>query len=96
MPVVDREVQKKQGNDMNEKSLLDAPIDERMKSFPENLIPKVIPTSRAMIKRQLMKQGRFHGTGSLESFLKQFEVCANHNQWPESEKTDFLECTLDK
>lgn len=80
----------------NEQSLLDAPIVERTKSWPENLLTKVMPTGRPMIKRQFMKPSRFDGSGSLESFLKQFEVCANHNQWSENERTDFLQCALDK
>ena len=43
-----------------------------------------------------MKPGRFDGTGSLESFLAQFEVCARHNRWTASDKVDFLRCSLEK
>ena len=39
-----------------------------------------------------MKPGKFDGTGSLESFLVQFEVCARHNRWTASDKTDYLRC----
>lgn len=47
-------------------------------------------------KRHFMKPGRFDGTGSLESFLRQFEVCSSHNLWSRKEKADFLQCSLDK
>jgi len=43
-----------------------------------------------------MKPGKFDGTGSLESFLTQFEVCAKYNRWSSEDKTDFLRCALDK
>src|SRR6218665_1699199 len=43
-----------------------------------------------------MKPGRFDGTGSLESLLSQFEVCARHNRWTNSGKTDYLRCSLEK
>lgn len=43
-----------------------------------------------------MKPGKFDGTGSLESFLTQFEVCARHNKWTGVDKVDFLRCALDK
>ena len=49
-----------------------------------------------LARRQFMKPARYDGTGSLESFLRQFEVCANHNQWTSKEKTDFLQCSLEK
>src|SRR6218665_3606800 len=43
-----------------------------------------------------MKPGKFDGTGSLDSFLAQFEVCARHNQWTATDKVDFLQCALEK
>src|SRR5678815_3686304 len=43
-----------------------------------------------------MKPGKFDGTGSLESFLVQFEVCARHNKWTASDKMDYLRCSLEK
>jgi len=43
-----------------------------------------------------MKPNKFDGTGSLESFLAQFEVCARHNRWTAVDKVDFLRCSLDK
>jgi transposase InsO family protein/predicted aspartyl protease len=43
-----------------------------------------------------MKPGKFDGTGSLESFLVQFDVCARHNKWTDAEKADFLRCSLEK
>jgi len=47
-------------------------------------------------RRTHMKPGRFDGTGSLESFLAQFEVCAKYNHWTEGDRVDFLRCALDK
>lgn len=47
-------------------------------------------------KKIPMKPGKFDGTGSLESFLAQFDVCARHNQWSNADKVDFLRCALDK
>src|SRR6218665_3849242 len=43
-----------------------------------------------------MKPGKFDGTGSLESFLAQFEVCCRHNRWSAVDKVDFLRCALEK
>src|SRR5678816_4184140 len=43
-----------------------------------------------------MKPGKFDGTGSLESFLVQFEVCATHNRWTDADKSDHLRCSLEK
>lgn len=43
-----------------------------------------------------MKPNKFDGTGSLESFLTQFDVCARHSRWSASEKVDFLRCSLSK
>lgn len=44
----------------------------------------------------MMKPEKFDGTGSLESFLAQFEVCARHNKWTKSDRVAFLRCSLDK
>src|SRR6218665_2051557 len=43
-----------------------------------------------------MKPGKFDGTGSLESFLAQFDVCVRHNSWTDMDKVDFLRCSLEK
>ena len=43
-----------------------------------------------------MKPGRFDGTGSFESFLVQFEVCASHNKWTAADKVDHLRCALER
>src|SRR5678815_4377150 len=43
-----------------------------------------------------MKPGKFDGTGSLESFLVQFEVCARHNKWTAADRVDYLRCSLEK
>lgn len=43
-----------------------------------------------------MKLGKFDGTGSLESFLAQFEVCTRHNWWNNLDKVNYLRCAVDK
>jgi len=47
-------------------------------------------------RKSPMKPGRFDGTGSLESFLAQFDVCARHNGWTSADRVDFLRCSLEK
>lgn len=46
--------------------------------------------------KMYMKPGKFDGTGSFESFLTQFEVCARHNRWTCEDKVDYLRCALEK
>lgn len=75
---------------------LDSPIDETPESSGKYLRATLPRTDRPSAKRQFMKPGKFDGTGSLESFLRQFEVCAEHNQWTTKEKTDFLQCSLER
>ena len=62
------------------------------------LIPKLLEGVGGLLRNRpmQMKPGRFDGTGSLESFLSQFEVCARHNRWTASDKVDFLRCSLEK
>jgi len=55
---------------------------------------QVLPINTS--KKMQMKPGKFDGTGSFESFLTQFEVCARHNQWSAVDKIDFLRCALEK
>ena len=47
-------------------------------------------------RKSPMKPGKFDGTGSLESFLAQFDVCARHNGWTSTDRVDFLRCALEK
>src|SRR6218665_2620632 len=58
--------------------------------------PPVDNTSAGIFRKTSMKPGKFDGTGSLESFLAQFEVCARYNRWSENDKVDFLRCSLEK
>ena len=85
----------------------DAP-DRSAKSRPERRHAQVsnqTPTESKILgevsrlvnqRRTPMKPGKFDGTGSLESFLAQFDVCARYNKWTGSDKVDFLRCSLDK
>jgi len=53
--------------------------------------------SRLVSERKMtMKPAKFDGTGSLESFLAQFDVCARHNRWTAIDKVDFLRVSLEK
>ncbi len=45
-------------------------------------------------KRVKIKPPKFDGSGSLLSFLSQFEVAANRNMWSPAEKTDVLKSVL--
>src|SRR6218665_2150057 len=64
---------------------------------PRRALPK-LPSAEVLgdTKRLPMKPNKFDGTGSLESFLAQFEVCARYNRWPAVDKVNFLRCSLDK
>jgi len=43
---------------------------------------------------QRIKPNKFNGKGSVETFLAQFEVCADVNKWTELEKAAQLKCCL--
>ena len=42
-----------------------------------------------------VKAPKYNGTGSILSFLKQFDICAEHNAWSEREKVVRLQCALE-
>src|SRR5688572_20413911 len=60
--------------------------------------PKLMEDINGLLRNRPtpMKPGKFDGTGSLESFLVQFEVCDRHNNWTASDRVDYLRCTLEK
>ena len=62
------------------------------------LIPNFLESVGGLLRSRptMMKPGKFDGTGSLESFLVQFEVCATHNRWTDADKSDHLRCSLEK
>ena len=82
------------------------PIDRKKSTEPfsrevkdeSGILPGLLEGVGGLLKHRpmQMKPGRFDGTGSLESFLSQFEVCARHNRWTASDKVDFLRCSLEK
>lgn len=45
--------------------------------------------------RQFMKPAKYNGTGPVESYIAQYEICARHNKWTAREKCDFLQWALD-
>ena len=65
----------------------------RSPALPERFRPfkSIKPPS----KKAFIKPPRFEGKDNcLESHLVQFEIIAKHNQWNDSEKADFLKCSL--
>jgi hypothetical protein len=44
--------------------------------------------------RTVMKVGKFDGSSSIDTFLIQFEPCANYNGWSNQEKAANLKCCL--
>lgn len=41
-----------------------------------------------------MKPDKFSGTGSVETFLAQFDICAAYNGWTDKDKAAHLKCCL--
>ena len=41
-----------------------------------------------------IKPGKYDGKGCVETYLAQFDVCANHNDWDKKEKLAQLKCAL--
>ena len=65
----------------------------RSPTLPERSRP--FKTIKPPSKRAFIKPPRFEGKDNcLESHLVQFEIIAKHNQWNDSEKADFLKCSL--
>ena len=65
----------------------------RSPALPERFRP--FKTIKPPSKRAFIKPPRFEGKDNcLESHLVQFEIIAKHNQWNDSEKADFLKCSL--
>lgn len=50
--------------------------------------------SPAKNRKHNMKPGKFDGNMPLETFLRQFEICAKNNAWNDDEKSDYLQCAL--
>ena len=46
-------------------------------------------------RKQMMKPGKFDGTGSFKAFVGQFETCAFHNGWSNQDCADYLKVSLD-
>jgi len=41
-----------------------------------------------------MRPGKFNGTGSVDTFLAQFDICCSHNSWYDRYKAALLKCCL--
>lgn len=95
---VDRREDRRNDVRQNDATDVKVRLDEPLKPIIVAPDASLIPAWRTIDDRrkQHMKPNRFDGTGSFESFLKQFEVCARHNGWTETEKIDFLQNSLDK
>ena len=74
------------------------PMDRGKTEEATALIPSLLESVGGLLRSRpmAMKPGKFDGTGSLESFLVQFEVCAKHNRWTSADKSDHLRCSLEK
>src|SRR5678815_2918815 len=83
--------------EMNNRRRISDPASREV-TDDSTMIPKLLEGVGGLLKNRpmQMKPGRFDGTGSLESFLSQFEVCARHNRWTASDRVDFLRCSLEK
>ena len=42
--------------------------------------------------RKWIKPDKFNGTGSVETFLAQFDICCTHNSWNDRDKAAHLKC----
>jgi hypothetical protein len=45
-------------------------------------------------RKKFMKPNKYAGTSSIDTFLIQFEICADYNEWSEKEKCAQLKCCL--
>ena len=52
------------------------------------------PATRPLDPRKWMKPDKFSGTGSVETFLAQFDICAAYNGWTDKDKAAHLKCCL--
>ena len=90
----------KTGDSTTEKMNLRSDVREKTERSdePGNSTPNLLENVSGLLRNRPtpMKPGKFDGTGSLESFLVQFEVCARHNKWTASDKIDYLRCSLEK
>jgi len=41
-----------------------------------------------------MRPDKFNGTGSVETFLAQFDICSSYNSWNDQDKSAHLKCCL--
>jgi len=41
-----------------------------------------------------MKPDKLNGTGSVETFLAQFDICCSYNSWNDKVKATHLKCSL--
>ena len=44
--------------------------------------------------KKWMKPDKFNGTGSVETFLAQFDICCSYNSWNDQDKAAHLKCCL--
>ena len=57
---------------------------------------KATPTAEVVKHRQKLKPPKFDGSTASETFIAQFQNCANFNQWNEEEQLAFLRGALEK
>src|SRR5688572_30773164 len=90
----------KTGESTTEKRKLKTSFREEIErpDAPGTSTPNLLENFSGLLRNRPtpMKPGKFDGTGSLESFLVQFEVCARHNKWTAADRVDYLRCSLEK
>ena len=66
--------------------------DKTSKKEPERSVPR----ERSGLSRSLMwmKPDKFDGRGSVETFLAQFDICADYNEWSDADRTAHLKLSL--
>jgi hypothetical protein len=75
----------------------DDELNRRRKSSKKNVPPKSQTkktSSSASNPKRDIKPNKFSGKGCVETFLAQFQICAEHNGWSETEKASQLKCCV--
>jgi len=75
----------------------DDEYNRRSKSNKKNVPPKsqtAKTSSSVSNQKRDIKPNKFSGKGCVETFLAQFQICAEHNGWSETEKASQLKCCV--
>ena len=66
--------------------------DKTSKKEPERSVSR----ERSGLSRSLkwMKPDKFDGRGSVETFLAQFDICADYNEWSDTDRPAHVKCSV--